>query len=82
MKEQEMKLRLRKNDFDRVHGIEQKKEIMNHKERIEALYRQKFEDEKRKLMKIKMEEFDSMIQDNKALKDEIGRMRLTMSKLQ
>ncbi len=55
---------------------------MNHKERIEGLYRQKFEDEKRKLMKTKMEEFDSMIQDNKALKDEIGRMRLTMSKLQ
>jgi flavoprotein len=39
IKEQELKLRLRKNDFERVHSIEQKKEIMVHKERVEALYR-------------------------------------------
>ena len=41
--EKEMKIRLRKNDFDRVHSIEQKKEIMNHKERTEQLYRHKLE---------------------------------------
>ena len=56
-----MKLRLRKNDFDRVHSIEQKKEIMVHKERVEALYRQKLEEEKRKLHKAKMEELEQVI---------------------
>jgi len=61
VKEQELKLRLRKNDFDRVHSIEQKKEIMVHKERVEALYRQKLEEEKRKLHKAKMEELEQVI---------------------
>ena len=81
IKEQELKLRLRKNDFERVHSIEQKKEIMQHKERTEALYRQKLEDEKRKLINNKMEEFDHMMQENKQLRDEIARMRITMNKL-
>lgn len=81
IKEQELKLRLRKNDFDRVHSIEQKKEIMQHKERTEALYRHRLEDEKRKLITNKMEEFDHMMHENKSLRDEIARMRIAMNKL-
>lgn len=80
IKEQDLKLRLRKNDFDRVHSIEQKKEIMQHKERTEALYRHKLDDEKRKLINNKMEELDNMMQENKNLRDEIARMRMTMNK--
>ena len=77
-----MKLRLRKNDFDRVHSLEQKREIMQHKERTEALYRQKYEDDRRKMAKNKMEEFDHMVQENRSLREEIARMRITMSKVQ
>ena len=71
-----MKLRLRKNDYARVHGVEQKREIMVHKERVEAMYRQKLEDEKRRIMKTKMEEVEGMIDENRALREEINRIRV------
>ena len=48
---------------------------MVHKERVEALYRQKLEDEKRRLMKSKMDEFEDMIRENRLLKEEIAKMR-------
>jgi SMC interacting uncharacterized protein involved in chromosome segregation len=79
--EQDLKLRLRKNDFDRVHGLEQKKEYLNAKEKIEALYKQRLEEEKRKMMRGRMEEFEVMIQENRELKEEIGRLKISLSKL-
>ena len=66
-----MKLRLRKNDFERVHQIEQRREIMVHKERTEALYRAKLEEEKRKVMRAKMDEVEEVIRENRGLKEEI-----------
>lgn len=81
MKEYELKLRLKKNDYDRVQGIEAKKEIMQHKERAEALFRQKLDDEKRKMLKGRLEEFEAMVAENKNLKEEIGRLRVSMAKL-
>ena len=75
MKEQELRLRLRKNDFDRVHSIEQKKEVMKHKERVEALYRQKLEDEKRKMNKGRIDEFDEMVQENRSMKEEVDKLK-------
>ncbi|TNV84834.1 hypothetical protein FGO68_gene7328 [Halteria grandinella] len=81
LKEQELKLRLRKNDFDRVHGLELKKDLQNHKERLELLSKQRVEDEKRKLMKGKMDEFEGMVGENRELKEEIGRLRLALQKL-
>ena len=81
LKEYELKLRLKKNDYDRVQGIEAKKEIMQHKERAEALFRQKLDDEKRKMLKGRLEEFEAMVAENKNLKEEIGRLRVSMAKL-
>lgn len=72
-----MRLRLRKNDFDRVHSIEQKKEVMKHKERVEALYRQKLEDEKRKMNKGRIDEFDEMVQENRSMKEEVDKLKLS-----
>ena len=72
-----MRLRLRKNDFDRVHSIEQKKEVMKHKERVEALYRQKLEDEKRKMNKGRIDEFDEMVQENRSKKEEVDKLKLS-----
>lgn len=66
-----MKLRLRKNDFDRVHSLEQKKEMASHRERTEALYRQKLEEERRKIMKGRLDEMEEMINENKRLREEI-----------
>ena len=68
-------MRLRKNDFDRVHSIEQKKEMMKHKERTENMFRQKLEDEKRKLMKGRMDEFEEIIKENRSLKEELAKIR-------
>lgn len=69
MKEQELKLKLRKNDFEKLQGLEMKKEIMKHKEKIESIYRQRLEDEKRRILKTQMEEFEDLVKENKELKD-------------
>ena len=81
MKEQELKLRLRKNDFDRVYGLELRKDLQNQKEKLEKMAKQRIEDEKRKLMKGKMDEFEEMISENRELKEEIGRLRLSLQRL-
>ena len=69
VKEQELKLKLRRNDFDKVQGLEVKKDIMKHKEKIEAIFRQKLEDEKRRILKTQMEEFEEIVKENKELKE-------------
>jgi len=69
LKEQELKLKLRKNDFEKLQGLEMKKEIMKHKEKIESIYRQRLEDEKRRILKTQMEEFEDLVKENKELKD-------------
>ena len=51
LKESELKLAMRKTDFERVHSLNMKKDLMKHKENIEAIYKRKLEDEKRKLIK-------------------------------
>ena len=53
---------------------------MKHKEKIESIYRQKLEDEKRKLLKGSMEEFEELVKENKRLKDEVGSLKVTMIK--
>ncbi len=74
-------MRLRKTDFERVHGLEQKRELMQHKERIEALYRHRLEDEKRKVINGKMSELDEMMQENRQLREEVGRLRISLQKV-
>jgi hypothetical protein len=44
---------------------------MVHKERTEALYRAKLEEEKRKVMRAKMDEVEEVIRENRGLKEEI-----------
>ena len=71
-------MKLRKNDFDKVNQLEMKKEFMKHKEKIESIYRQKLEDEKRKVLQGKMEEFEELIADNKRYKEEIGKLKVAL----
>jgi len=49
-----------------------KKEIMKHKENIENIYKRKLEDEKRKLLKQRVEEMDQLMKENKRLNAKIG----------
>jgi hypothetical protein len=51
---------------------------MKHKEKIESIYRQKLDDEKRKVMKSKVDEFDELVKENKKLRDEVGKLKVTL----
>jgi hypothetical protein len=39
------------------------------------------EEEKRRMLRGRMEEFEDMVKENRSLKEEIGRMRITLTKL-
>ena len=63
---------MKKNDFERVQAATMKKELMKHKENIENIYKRKLDDEKRKLLKSKVEEVDRLMKENKRLNAKIG----------
>ena len=71
LKETELKLAMRKTDFERVHSLNMKKDLMKHKENIEAIYKRKLEDEKRKLLKQRVDEVHKLMEENKSLKEKI-----------
>jgi hypothetical protein len=39
MKEQDLRLNMKKNEYDKVNALEIKKDLMKHKEKIENIYR-------------------------------------------
>ena len=45
---------------------------MKHKENIENIYKRKLEDEKRKLLKSRVDEVDRLVKENKKLNAKIG----------
>lgn len=45
---------------------------MKHKEKIEGIYKVKLEDEKRKLLKQRVDEIDQLMKENKKLNAKIG----------
>ena len=49
-----------------------KKELMKHRENIENIYKRKLDDEKRKLLKSKVDEVDKLMKENKRLNAKIG----------
>ena len=56
---------MRKTDFERIHSLNMKKDLMKHKENIEAIYKRKLEDEKRKLIKQRVDEVHKLMEENK-----------------
>ena len=58
LREADLKIQMKKNDFEKLQAATMKKEIMKHKENIEIIYKRKLEDEKRKLLKQRVEEVD------------------------
>lgn len=52
-----------------------KVELIKHKDKIDAMYRQKLEDEKQKLSKQKVEEMDLVIKENFQLKKELSKLK-------
>ena len=62
-----MKVQMKKNDFERKQAGTMKAELMKHKENIESIYKRKLEDEKRKLLKQRVDEVDRLMKENKRL---------------
>lgn len=44
-----------------------KQELLKHKEKIESIYREKLDDEKRKVLKQRVDEIDKLMKENRAL---------------
>ena len=72
LREADLKIQMKKNDFEKLQAATMKKEIMKHKENIEIIYKRKLEDEKRKLLKQRVEEVDQLMKENKRLNAKIG----------
>jgi hypothetical protein len=76
-----LKLNQRKSDFDRQAAVEVKVELMKHKDKMDLSYRQKLEDEKKALMKQKVEEMDMILQENFQLKKELVNLKKDNKKM-
>jgi hypothetical protein len=63
---------MKKNDFEKGQSAQMKAELMKHKEKIEGIYKVKLEDEKRKLLKQRVEEIDRLMNENKRLNAKIA----------
>ena len=69
---------MKKNEFQKLYGLELKKDIMQHKEKLESIFRVKLNDEKVKIMRQKMNEVEDLVRENKKLKEEVLRVREAM----
>jgi len=49
-----------------------KADLIKHKEKIENIYKEKLDDEKRKLLKGRVEEIDRLMKENKRLNQQIA----------
>ena len=63
---------MKKNDFEKAQAAQMKKDLMKHRENIENIYKRKLEDEKRKLLKQKVDEVDRLMKENKKLNAKIA----------
>ena len=72
LREADVKIQMRKNEFERQQAATMKKELMKHKENIENIYKRKLEDEKRKLLKQRVDEVDQLMKENKRLNAKIS----------
>jgi len=72
IKEYELRLVMKKNDFEKAQSAAMKTELMKHKEKIENIYKVKLVDEKRKILKQRVDEIDRLINENKKLNAKIA----------
>ena len=72
MRELNLKLQQKKTDVEREAKHLMKTDLMKHKERIEAIYREKLDEEKRKVLKGRVDEIDRLMKENKRLNEKIS----------
>ena len=71
LKASTVRLNQRKAEFERYANVELKVTLLKHKDQIENSFRQKLEDEKKNMLKKKVEEMDMIMQENFHLKKEV-----------
>ena len=49
-----------------------KNDLMKHKEKIENIYKEKLDEEKRKMLKGRVDEIDRLMKENKRLNEKIA----------
>ena len=64
LKEAQLKIQMRKNEFERMQSATMKKDLLTHKEKIETIYKRKLDEEKRKLIKQRVDEVDKLMKEN------------------
>ena len=74
MKTAQLKLNMKKSEFERVCGVQMKMQLIKHKDKAEDAYRKKLEAERLKLNKLKLKEFDDLMKENFELKKEISEL--------
>jgi len=67
-----VRIQMKKNDFDKQQSALMKKDLMKHKENIENIFKRKLEEEKRKLLKQRVDEVDQLMKENKRLNAKIA----------
>lgn len=50
-----------------------KQDLMKHKDKIEAIYKEKMDEEKRKMLKGRVDEIDRLMRENKKLNEQISK---------
>jgi len=63
---------MKKNDFEKQQKAAMKSDLMKHKEKIESIYKVRLEDEKRKVLKQRVDEIDRLMKENKRLNSKIA----------
>ena len=73
MKEADLKLLTKKSDIERGIKAQHKKELMEHKQKIESIYRSKLDEEKRSMLKGRVDEIDRLMKENKRLNAKLSK---------
>ena len=67
VKELNLKVQQKKADCDREARSAMKQDLMIHREKVESIYKEKLDEEKRKLLKGRVDEIDRLMRENKKL---------------
>ena len=57
--------------MERQYQLQMKQDLQRHKEKIEAIYKEKMDEEKRKMLKQQVGEMDRLMRENKRLNEKI-----------
>ena len=53
--------------MERTYQTQMKQELLKHKEKIESIYREKLDEEKKKVLKSRVEEIERLMKENRVL---------------